>query len=403
MRGCKRIGAVAAVAILAVMAVPASMAAETGRAEWTFMVYMDADNDLEAFGDLNLEWLAGVDYNAEVNIVVLLDRWDAEGVQLLHLTDNGFEPFGGAYWTEEKNMADHETLKEFVVTSLDEFGADKTALVLWDHGGGWRGICWDDTTYEQTLVDDCLTMNELRKALWGAVNETDGEKLDLVAFDACLMAMPEVAYQLRESAEYVVFSEETVGGYGFPYDKIAGDLVKTPSMDAEDLCDVIVDRFAEYYGAIRAYGSYTISAFDMEYMDDITDAVDDLGAALEARLLDYMNYYQKDMIFADRYYYPYFVDLKGFAENLVADKLIKDDDIKTAADKVVKAVEGGVIANEHGFKSESSYGLCIYLPSTNDGMHGMKVDYDLVPFATETSWYDFADAFSSFYGRTWGN
>lgn len=403
MRGYSKFGAVAAVAILAVMALPASISAQGEGDTWTLMVYIDADNNLELYGDMNLEWLESVGSQDGVDIVVLIDRYNIDGVELLHVEEGvgSSVAFGGEYWTEEKNMADPETLKDFIVTSLEAYPADKTALVLWDHGGGWRGICWDDTTSEEDGVDDCITMNELREALWGAVNVT-GEKLDIVAFDACLMAMPEVSYQVRESAKYVVFSEETVGGYGFPYDKIAEDLVADPSMDAVGLCNVMVDRFDEYYAAIMAYGSYTISAFDMEYMDDITEAVDELGAALNARLLEYMNYYQKDMIFADRYYYPYFIDLHGFAENLIADKLIKDDDIKAAAEKVVEAVDGGVIACENGFRSSESYGLCIYLPSTNDGMHGMKDGYIDVPFAVETSWYEFAWAFSNFYGRTWG-
>lgn len=401
MKGYSKFGAVAAVAILAVMAVPASMSAQGEGGTWTFMVYMDADNNLELYGDMNLEWLESVGSTEDVNIVVLIDRYSVEGVELLLVNERSSEAFGGDYWTEEKNMADPQVLREFVVTSLEEYPADKTALVLWDHGGGWRGICWDDTTMEDTGEDDCLTMNDLREALYGAVNDT-GEMLDIVAFDACLMAMPEVAYQLRESAKYVVFSEETVGGYGFPYDAIARDLVDDHSMDAVGLCTVIAERFDEYYSAITAYGSYTISAFDMEYMDDIFDAVDALGTALDARLKDYMNYYQKDMIFADRYYYPYFVDLMGFAQNLIADKLIKDNAIKAAAKDVVSAVEDGVVVSLNGFRSANSHGLCIYLPSTNDGMHSMKVGYDEVPFAVETSWYDFVWDFSNFYGRTWG-
>ncbi len=34
-------------------------------------------------------------------------------------------------------------------------------------------------------------------------------------------------------------------------------------------------------------------------------------------------------------------------------------------------------------------------------MHSIKEEYATIPFAVETSWYDFCLAFSDFTGRTW--
>ncbi|HUV60824.1 MAG TPA: hypothetical protein VMW71_01465 [Thermoplasmata archaeon] len=56
----------------------------------------------------------------------------------------------------------------------------------------------------------------------------------------------------------------------------------------------------------------------------------------------------------------------------------------------------------NGDHNDDSYGLAIYIPSTNDGMHSIKDDYAKVPFAAETSWLDFATAFSNWEGHTWG-
>jgi len=44
-----------------------------------------------------------------------------------------------------------------------------------------------------------LTLSDMRKAL--------GEKIDGIFFDACLLGGSEVACQIRDQAEYVVFSE----------------------------------------------------------------------------------------------------------------------------------------------------------------------------------------------------
>ena len=65
MRRSHRIGAVAAAAMLAVMIVPVSMAAGNGGAKWTFAIYLDADNNLEPYALMNLEWLEKVGSNDE--------------------------------------------------------------------------------------------------------------------------------------------------------------------------------------------------------------------------------------------------------------------------------------------------------------------------------------------------
>ena len=401
MRRLHRIGAVTAAAMLAMMIVPVSMAACDDGAKWTFAVYLDADNNLEPYGELNLEWLEGVGSNDDVNFVVLMDTFSEEA-DLLYVKKGDSVPVGEEYgYPKEVNMADPDVLEEFCEIVCSDFPAENYALIIWDHGGGWRGLCWDDTTYDETGVDDCITMVELRDALVDAEGQPKFV-FDVVGFDLCLMAMPEVAYQVRGCADFVVFSEETVPGAGFPYDAIAGHLVAEPTMDGGALASVIVQDYAAYYSSTSGYVDWTISAFNMTYMDAMKNAVADLGVALLAGLREYMNSIQRDLITAQEYYYPYNVDLKGFAMNLQADPIITDEAIKTAAKAVQEVVEAGVSDFVNGIHNYKSYGMAIYAPSTNDGMHSIKDTYVEVPFAVETGWYDFALAFSSFYGRTWG-
>jgi clostripain len=388
--------------MLSLMVVPATISAGNADAEWTFMVYLDADNNLEPYGVMNLEWLEAVgSVEGEVNFVVLMDTM-TDFADLLYVEAGESTRIEGYGFPKEVNMADPGVLTDFVVTAVNEYPAEKYALILWDHGGGWRGLCWDDST--ELLPDgseDCITMVELRTALDDAKEQTH-EVMDVVGFDLCLMAMPEVAYQVRDLADYVVFSEETVPGYGFPYEAIASDLVTTPSMDGEQLSSMIVEDYAAYYSSMTGYYDWTMSAFNMTYMDEVTETVDALGTSLLNGLDEYMNSIQKDLIAAQKYYYPYNVDLKGFAMNLYNDPTIDDQDIKDAAKAVAEAVEDGVSAYINSLHNDESYGLAIYVPSTNDGMHSLKDSYGEVPFATETSWFDFALAFSSWDGHTKG-
>lgn len=390
--------------MLVILMAPASLSAGDDGPQWTVMVYLDGDNNLETYAWLNLEWMEAVGSTEDVNFVVLMDTYSglADLLYVKNVDQGGSVSVGADYgYPKEVNMADPLVLEGFIETCVDDYPAQKYALILWDHGGGWRGLCWDDTTSEETGVDDCITMIELRDAIEGAYEDTE-EVMDVVAFDLCLMAMPEVAYQVRDYADYIVFSEETVPGYGFPYEDIARDLVKESDMGPKELCTVIVEDYAAYYTGMGGYTTWTMSAFDMQYMDEIKVAVDALGVELLNSLREYMQYYQMDVYRTQKYYYPYNVDLKGFALNLIDDKQIDDSGIKAAAELVVEAVEDGVFISRNGPNSEGSYGMAIYIPSTNEGMHYIKDNYDEVPFATETSWYSFVYAFSNFFGRTWG-
>ncbi|HIH01832.1 TPA: hypothetical protein HA259_07170 [Thermoplasmata archaeon] len=132
------------------------------------------------------------------------------------------------------------------------------------------------------------------------------------------------------------------------------------------------------------------------------ESVDDLGEELIASLRDYMNEVQQDVVSAQKYYYPYNVDLKGFAMNLMANDDIDNPALKAAAEDVAQAVEGGIFAMVNSKLNQDSHGLAIYIPTTNDGMHHIKDTYEEIPFGQDTSWYDFVLALSNWTGKNWG-
>ena len=404
MRRISGFGATAVVAVLVALAFSSPMSAGDGDEKWTVMIYMDADNSLEEFGWLNLGWLESVGSTADVNFVVLMDTMTTE-TELLYVEKGesvSIDTTGTGYdLPDELNMGDGAVLEWFIETTYDKYQADRYAMILWDHGGGFNGICWDDTYFEEELVEDCILLPELRESFWGAYNYT-GMVFDVVGFDACLMAMPEVAYQMRGLADYLVFSEELVYGQGFPYNAIAEDLVATPDMDGEGLSTVIVEDFAAYYLSMLGYNDWTISAFNMEYMDDLTAAVDKLAKEMLESLNVYVNSITNDRFQAQEYYYFYNVDLMDFAENLVMDTKIKDEGIRDAANDVISAISGGMTKCLNSWKNQDSHGLAIYFPMSPESVvFGMKPIYITIPFAQDTSWYEFIDAFINFHGRTW--
>jgi len=136
------------------------------RAEWTIMVYMDGDNNLEPFAIDDFLEIAEVGSTDEVNIVVQLDRihstegWDDIRFgdwadckrfyvekDMEPVSDNAVQHLG------EIDMASPDELTDFISWATATYQAEKYMLVLWNHGDGWRerklapfrGVIWDDT------------------------------------------------------------------------------------------------------------------------------------------------------------------------------------------------------------------------------------------------------------------
>src|SRR5205085_910475 len=88
---------------------------------------------------------------------------------------------------------------------------------------------------------DYLDNQELRAAVASAMPAKG--KFDILACDACLMNMVEVAYEMRDTAGLLVGSEETEPGAGWPYKAILAGLAKRPEMAPTELAKLIVDEY----------------------------------------------------------------------------------------------------------------------------------------------------------------
>ncbi|PNH04317.1 hypothetical protein TSOC_009526 [Tetrabaena socialis] len=101
----------------------------------------------------------------------------------------------------------------------------KYGLVLWDHGNGWKGYGVDDTCAANTAsaASGCnhFTLATLAKglAVGLAAAGADGGagKLDVLGFDACLMATYEVAAAMAPYARTLLASELLEPGHGWDY------------------------------------------------------------------------------------------------------------------------------------------------------------------------------------------
>ena len=203
----------------------------------TVMVYMAADNNLEPAALQDINEMETVGSSADVNIVVEVDTMTLpvagsvstkrlrvqQDADPANVTSPALQDLG------ETNTATRVGITAFVAWAVANFPADRYVLILWDHGGGWDGYATDETSGASLL-----TTEDLSQTLQDIQTQTGIRRLDMLGFDACLMATLEVAHELAPFARYFVASEELVPGQGLPYGDILGPLVADPNMSMRD-------------------------------------------------------------------------------------------------------------------------------------------------------------------------
>lgn len=389
--------------------------------DWTFLVYLDADNNLEAFGINDFLEMASVGSNTNVNVVVQMDR--AEGYDrsygnwtnckrfyitknLTPTEENALSDLG------EVNMGDPKSFVDFAEWAISQYPASKYIAVLWDHGSGCidgktydgktriaedsvKGVCYDETDKDQ------LTVWELQSALEAITSDT-GVRFDIIGFDACLMSMIEITYQIRNGPKIIVASEENEPGNGWPYDDILIHLVDSPQMPPENFASIIVQDYVTSYqnGDQGNSDDVTLSAF---WVDEVASTVIPKVNAFAEFINQNLETYWQEIVDAvdntENYGYPAYRDICDFACEVK--KRISNIELQNVTIDLVAAIEGAIIDEAHGRNHPDSHGLSVYLPSSENGYY---YNYENLDFAIESRWdeflhslFNYADEKESFF------
>jgi hypothetical protein len=360
--------------------------------EWTVAVFLNGDNNLEGAAWDDIGEMAKVGSTDDVNIVVQFDR--ARGYDSSHgnWTDTRI------FYIEKNNekqikdlgevdMGDWREFVKFAKFVKANYPAKKYLFVIWNHGAGWKFTA-DDKVMKGISYDDSsnnhMTVQDMEKA-FKEISNILGHKVDLFGMDACLMQMAEVSYQYRKYVKYVVGSEETEPGDGWPYDDFLKVLVKNPTMGPEELGRTISKKYGDSYsgGSQGSSAGSTQSAIEAAKLDDVAVAVSELGKAIIANINAVGGDFTKALRNADSFYYSDYKDAYDFAE------ILSKTSVKAVAEKA-KAVMAAVKAcvKEHHYakssygKHEKSHGLSLYVPKK----YQYRKDYENLAFAKDTGW-----------------
>lgn len=395
----------------------AGLPPSASQANWTVMVFLDGDNDLEAAALDDLNEMEAAGSTANVNIVVQIDRipgydssngnWTSTRRYYVTQDPGGYNSTVVSTMIAdlgELNMGNPTTLSNFVNWAQTNYPANNYLLVLWDHGSGWKsqsatitkkgtvtaiqkeepvkGVCYDDTN------NDHLSTPDLNTAL-NTITGAGVNPVDVVGFDACLMAMIEIDYEISPYILHRVGSEEVEPGDGWDYETTMTWLITNPASTPAQVASRIVTDYMNFYGT----GSVeTQSAVDASQIADVAAAVNSLAVDLTNDMASLKPDIQivRNQV-EDSPWEPDYIDLYHFAELIQTE--ISDPTIQTDAVAVMNAVTAAVYAEGHGASHPNFHGMTIYFPS-GGGDYLSRYETD-TQFAAGTGWDEFLTAYYS--------
>lgn len=232
----------------------------TPKVSRTILIYMEADNNLSSYATENVESILQGAANGKLNggnLLVYIDTRN-DTPQLLQIKegkDGVMQKFAVKDY-EEHNSASVEVLRQVINDVVTQFPAESYGLDISSHGTSWLPA--DYASMSRSIGqdgNDWMEITDLKAALPSGL-------FDFILFDACYMSGVEVAYELREKANYIIASPTEVIAEGFPYTQIIEDMFAGTS-NAEKICQKFYSYYSNHertpYGSVSLMNTAEIS------------------------------------------------------------------------------------------------------------------------------------------------
>jgi len=107
-------------------------------ADWTVMVYLAGDNNLDGAGVADLREMKKVGSSASVNVIAQFDRGGSRGTTKRFYLRKGTDlPKDAVQDLGETDTGDPRVLCDFFRWGVKHYPARHYLLVIWNHGAGW--------------------------------------------------------------------------------------------------------------------------------------------------------------------------------------------------------------------------------------------------------------------------
>ena len=295
------------------------------------------------------------------------------------------------------SMGESSTFESFLEWGLTNYPADKTGVILWNHGGGINGCCSDD------IYNDTLTPDELYRALQKVLGTGSSKtKLEWIGYDCCTMQMADIASVNADYFHYQVASQELEDGNGWSYTNWVSKLYRSvedgTDLATSDLLNTICKDFVSAYGDNYS-NNQVLSAIKLDNMPTFVNAFNEFTAGyineesfknVKSKALNTLRFSEwSGLCYGD-------VDMRGLLLNLGASE----------TSTVVSAFDNLIASNEYcsscsDYKSKQPSGLNAFVAFAPSGysMQIIKSNYnhtDYVYTSKFTTWCDMNRNYGTF-------
>ncbi len=257
--------------------------------KWTVLVFINAANDLYWASDINVNQMEQVADNPDVRFVLqwkqsrdvfssssfdgvrrVLVKPDNTSAIVSEVVQSGLTDGLG----QPLDMGDPDTLKDFLDWAKTYYPADRYALVIWNHGNGWHRRPEEDRG--RAFSYDDQSGNSIQ--IWEADQALAGHTFDIIAWDASLMQMMEVAYEIKDKAPHIVGSEESPPAEGYPYHLVFDAFRDNPDETTANLTRAFIDGTLAHPPYVSR--KITQSSLTSAQFGPLRDSISALGTAL---------------------------------------------------------------------------------------------------------------------------
>lgn len=292
-------------------------------AEWTIMIYMCASN--LPVGRTLSQIVSVENQPANVNIIIevggnlnsnRIDRYHVRNGQLIN--DEYF------YAQDSySHMGDESTFEDFLFWGFENYPAQKTGVIIWNHGHGINGICADPNDIigydDWGEVYDQLLVSETTTAFNNAFDYFGLNKLEFIGYDACLMQVQDVADFNSDFFKYMVASEEEEVDFMWVYNEWIDNVYDGD--DTETILKEIVDSFVFENDRYEYTWEQTLSVLDLSKMATYRQMFEELAQEAIDFIFDNPSLANNQVW----EYYTRFIDLASFGSNQYATYLTNNE------------------------------------------------------------------------------
>jgi hypothetical protein len=393
--------AVCLTAVAAVAAPPISLTHAAAPGAWHVFVYIVNDSEGQLPYGQDIDEMLVASQSSGIDFTVYLDSSSLAGPML---STSAIANTGDALVVEiadgqlsvtqnlgELDSGNPDTLAWFLAQGLLAHPAEKAALVMWDHGAGWNGVGFDeDVSDTGSRRSSSLDSADMTLALERGLAAAGRQKIDLLVYDACLMASYDTLGSAEGLADFVIASEEVIPGLGLDYG--AWDVLTRPGVDAAGIFDAVATAYqAEVADAQPgSEQDYTLSMFDANQSNAIGAAIGQFATAAAADVAVNPAPYIEATTVVRKYgtsgdFWFGFVDLGEYLNALTG----ISPDVAAARDSLLAAISGALIGQHNGTPAfDAATGMTVYFPS-----EPREFDSDFQALATSGPWMPFLEAF----------